>query len=704
MKSSFFGRYFIYRLTHFRGLAIAAAVLNFAALVFPAMGLYNSFSAASLSVYNSNNYYLDISFDSNLFRFVFIAMAALSVILVITPVFSFKYYNSRSSMDTLGCLPLSYKERFCGDFFSGLAANLITFIPFSAVGAIVTAASASKYLKPLRQRLWEEAGEEFFFPEIGDNFLKAYAGLVLMMLLEFVAAYVVSSFVTSCCGRAGSSLLYSAIALIVPAGIVSTYGTAVIREAVGITEEEISNVIIAIPPAGMWIGTGMGYMNYGYSGSGVLSSAAYFIDRPVCIVTAIIVTAAFFVGAYFLGKYRKAERVSRDFVYNGVYQVISLALCATVIGFYFVVDPDHSEAYESGSVMHIASAAAIGLLLYVVLELVHTRSVKKLPLLLLKYAGLYAVCFGFLFAASKTGGFGIATRLPAREKISSVNIDGTEFYNPLWNKFVYSSEEAIDMICSEHEKLIENRGDLKTGNMLKLDYVLNNGKELHREYSASSNAGEELIKTFCDNVKKGVPADSGLGFVDDPRYDEITGIDYYNRDASGVINIRPEAIDELVEALKQDLIDYSEELQYSSIGDVRIYYTLNGIKKEAGYRLGKSFSDTLAVLDNNIMNGSTTPAPDEKEIQYHLNYISDKDEPTPVISAFYIHFKNTDKSEEAKAVMSYLVPINDVPLEERSERWHVSSSSSHSNMCVKKSDESAMLRAALKLTKKLGME
>lgn len=144
MKSRFFGKYFMYKLTRFRGLAIAAAVLNFAALVLPATELYNSFSK-EVTEYNIYHY-TRIVFDGNMFRFAFLAMAAMSVILVITPVLSFKYYNSRSSMDTLGCLPLTYKERFYGDFFSGLAANLITFIPFSAVGAIITATATNKFL------------------------------------------------------------------------------------------------------------------------------------------------------------------------------------------------------------------------------------------------------------------------------------------------------------------------------------------------------------------------------------------------------------------------------------------------------------------------------------------------------------------------------------------------------------------------------
>lgn len=703
MKSRFFGKYFMYKLTRFRGLAIAAAVLNFAALVLPAMELYNSFSK-EVTKYNIYHY-TRIVFDGNMFRFAFLAMAAMSVILVITPVLSFKYYNSRSSMDTLGCLPLTYKERFYGDFFSGLAANLITFIPFSAVGAIITATATNKFLQTIREHLWAETGEEFVFPSVGDNLLKVYAGFALMLLLEFIAAYVVSAFVTSCCGRSGSSLLYSAIALIVPAGIVSTYGTAVIRGAAGVAEKEISNAIMAIPPAGMWIGSEMKLMDdHSIDDSAMLTTVSYVLDHPVCIAIALIITAAFFVGAYFLGKHRKAERVSRDFAYNGAYQVIALSLCATVIGFYFIIDSEHSEAYESGSIQHIASAAAIGLLLYVVLELVHTRSVKRLPKSLLRFAGLYAVCFGFLFAASKTDGFGIATNLPAKDKISSVKIDGTEFYNPVGEKFVYSSEEAIDMIYSEHEKLIQNRGSLQTGDMLKLDYVLNDGTELHREYSASSVAGQDLIQTFCGEIKKNVTADSGLGFIDDPRYDKITEIEYYNYDADEVVKIRSDACDELVEALRGDMLEYSEELRFSCIGDVHIYYTQNGVEKEAGYRLNEKFERTLAVLEGNITNDSTAPTPDTKEFRYYIQYMPDRNEPTPVISSLNLFFMSTDDSEEAKTVKDYLSPKNEVPIEERSERWYVNSGLNHHDLCVKKSDENAMLLAALKLTEKLGMK
>lgn len=701
MKSKFFGKYFLYKLSRFRGLAIAAAVLSFAALVLPAIELYRAFSEEAAKCNNIHFSY--ISFDGNMFRFAFLAMAALSVIFVITPVFAFKYYNSRPWMDTLGCLPLTYKERFYGDFLSGLAANLVTFVPFAALGTIITATASSKFLQPLREALWREIGIKYYFPEIEDNFLKAYAGLVLMLFLEFVGAYVVSAFVTSCCGRAGSSLLYSAIALIVPAGIVAVYGTAIIRGAAGVAEDSISNAIMAIPPAGMWIGTQMKltYLD-GYDDGGLLTTAANFFDRPVCIVIALIIIAAFFVGAYYIGKNRKAERVSRDFVYGGPFRVIALALCATVIGFYFIVDVEHSAAYESGDVLHIVSAAAIGALLYIVLELVHTRSVKKLPSALLKYAGLFAVCFGFLFAASKTDGFGMATKLPAREKISWVAIDGMKFYSPTGDAFVYSSEDAIDAVYSEHEKLIENRGSLQTGKMLMLKYVLNDGTELSRAYEAKNGAGEAVIKEFCDTIKKKVTADSGLGFIDDPQYDTINEIRFHDHDQNETFNVSPDAFEELSAALKQDILEFGEDLQNSSLGYVDIYYTQDGIEKETGYRLHEKFARTLAILNGNITNAPQTPSTDKEDLKYYVQYIVDRNDPTPVISSLSASFMNTDESDEAKAVMSYLTPKGDVPEEERSERWHVNLSPNRHDLCVRKSDESAMLKAMLKLTEKLG--
>lgn len=692
MKRSFFGKYCLYKLKSFRGLAIAAAVLNLIALVLPV-----AFTCAALSDEQ-------ISFADMPLFVLFCVVAVTAVILVITPAISFKYYNSRAAMDTLGCLPLNYSERFGGDFLSGLAANLISFIPFSAIGTVIVAVMQNTVVKKVQAQYWADYGWEYIFAGIKDDFPKVYAGYILLLLLGYIATYVISTFVTSCCGRVGSSIFYSVIALIVPAGIVSTFGTCVLDGAVGvIVEEEIENALMTIAPAGLWLGTGMRF-SFGYGDH--LSPLAYIVDNPVYIVIALLVTAAFLVGAYFLGKRRKAERVDRDFVYNGAYHVIALALSATIIGFYFIVSPKNAEAFISGDVQQIIASIAFGLIIYVVMELVvHMRSVKKLPASLLRYTALYAVCFGFLFIAHKTDGFGIAQRLPDKNGISSVEVKGDLFYSPDGLPFIYRSESAVDSILSEHEKLIRNRDSLKTGSMVTVSYTMKNGSELRRQYSPQGDTGRELIKTFSDEVKKNAVSEGGLGFIDDPRYDELVNIrcdmnGNHNENGRESFYIDPEASEELFEALKYDLLNNFEQFQYSIIGNITVSYKLNGMMREARYMLNDEFEGTLSVIGKNRIDDASVA--EDENFNFFIHYTPDLSAETQVISSLSLDLKNTDESEAAKAVMKYLAEKKEVPAEERSERWFISADNSdYREFCVRKTDESAMLKAVLNMTAEL---
>lgn len=691
MKKSFFGKYCLYKLKGFRGLAIAAAVLNFVTIVFPAVFFYIGLSEAN------KWHYLSIYLDETLLYYItFCVIAATSVILVITPAISFKYYNSRAAMDTLGCLPLNYSERFRGDFLSGLTANLISFIPSAAIGAVIVAVMQNTVIKEMQAWLWTEYNEEYFSSDIKDNFLKAYLGFVLLLLLGYIGTYVMSTFVTSCCGRAGSSIFYSVLALVVPAGIVSTFGTCVLNGAVGvIVEEEIENALMVIAPTGLWLGTGLRLM-YGYDD---LAALTYIIDNPVYIVIALLVTAAFLVLAFFLGKHRKAERVDRDFVYTGAYHVIALALSATIIGFYFTVSPTNAEAFTSGNVQQIMISIAVGLVIYVVMELVHMRNAKKLPISLLRYAALYAVCFGFLFIANKTDSFGIAKRLPDKDSISSIEVEGDFFYSPTGESFIYRSDNAIDTILSEHEKLIQNRDSLTTGGTVTISYVMNNGSKLRRQYSPGGGTGRELIKAFSDEVKKNEISEGGLGFLDDLRYDELNLIKCDINDPRDSFYVATEASAELFEALRYDLLNNFEQYQYSVAGHITFSYKLNGVAREARYMLSEAFERTLAVVEKNRVDD--TPDTGEEEFYYHIYYSADLGEEAPVISSITLDLQNTDESELAKAVMEFIAERKDVPEEERSERWTVMSGSQYKEFCVRKADEQAMLRAVLKISAEL---
>lgn len=202
--NSNFGKYFRYKLGKRKSSMIIFAVLNFLSLILPCIISFNYYSQLKNEIKTSTDGFIMISgFSRTCIFFMVVSSVICMIMITITTVKSLKIYHDRAARDTLCSLPLSYGERFWGDFLSNICVNLISFVPLSIVMLIIT-----NSMKPLIQYL---SNNDFSFL-VDINMPRLISDLVPVLALIYFGIYAVTTFITSCCGKFGSSVLFSFVA------------------------------------------------------------------------------------------------------------------------------------------------------------------------------------------------------------------------------------------------------------------------------------------------------------------------------------------------------------------------------------------------------------------------------------------------------------------------------------------------------------
>lgn len=650
IKRSFFREYFFCKLRGTLGICIVSAVMGLITCVLSSLVVYATAKQIERQYNNSGIQGYGNFFITTLFA----GLAGMAVIAIVAPIVSFKYYRSRSSMDTLGCLPITYGQRFWGDFLSGLAAIVVPFSVTAAIGGIFLTLTQPVIdsLEPVRDLVANMDCAD-------KNILLFGVKMYLVMLIIIVAAYSITTLVTSCCGKAGSSALYSVIALSIIPAVIGLYGIFTLDFAKGILpEQQINTILSYFPPVGTFIyltfGTGGSNVNYGGD-----NGYSVFPNITMIIVSFLFI-AVMIAAAYLIGKRRKPESVGNGFVVTVMYHILTLLLVVAVIGVYFSVN----KAMDTAKIF---IGAAIVLVFYLILELIQYRNFKRIWKSLIRYACVAAVGFGFLIIAMKTNGFGIGNHLPKQSDIMEITIESCSIGN-LYDGGVgtvkYRAEDAITAILDANKQLIDNQDKIYTGasrpvdNGINFTYELKNGKSVSRFYSVPE---QELFNNVVEEIKKQPTYEiKWLGVLN---RNDFTGIKMTFRPFNdNAVEIKDSKIPELAERLKYDIIN-GERDDNKNAGTLVVtlpdgeedelitdsYYT--------HFLIDKSYTRTFEFLNNpnNFNNKPDTPANDVKMYRVQYNAGISEGEPLPTITSAEAKFRSDSDSKYAKELMSYFV-------------------------------------------------
>lgn len=636
---NYFWKYLRYKLSKRWAVMIFFAILNLVPTLIPVILVSNALKQVAKDVLVDSRHIL-ISTPDNYLMLMYLAIPINIIIIVFTTIKSFRVYYKRPDMDTLGCLPISYKERFWGDFLSAVFLNFISFVPLYLVSLI--------FLGNMRGSVRD------ILNVVSDLDLSIYPNMFsavwLMMLLVYLGVYAVTAFVCSCCGKKASSILYTIILMVILPGIFGVYAGYMLSYVVGMdTYAELTRIISTLPPLGPIVSV---ILASEYDSYDSMDTKYYLLgDNPFGLAVFLLITAVFIAGAYFIGKRRRAERVGESFAFKSVYHVLTITFMVLLIGASFV---GYSNIMENSGVQWVLLFTFI---VYAALELSENKSFKGFWKTAVRYAAVFGVCIGFFAIINGTNAFDMYKALPSVGSVKEIRLSGRYFYTPLMSKrysmeYILSEKDSVSEILSEHLDFLEtgnySTGGYSAGEDIRIVYALKDGREITRVYVSKDSETEDRIKSICNNAKQLPDFDFGnLGVIDEPDLWDYTVS--YQVSKMPTAFIPQEKLPQLIELLRDDLkYNYSVNNKTNSVG--RLAFTKNGEKHDFNnsYFIYPTYTKTIEFL-NNQNNYATGDVETGIAESYTFRYNG------PGLS-IDVHVSKDDTSDKAKELLTYIRP------------------------------------------------
>ncbi len=591
------------------------------------------------SIYSGHGYeyYVDV------YLVIAVLTTALAGFLgIFTAVESFKCLHDKSVVDMKLALPMTATQRFFSNFLSGLFTYLMPFFAVQVISLLLT-------------------GYGMLFMD-GKTFIDEYVtyqksyvcdifGLIMPILLKLILGgtlcmlmlYTTAVLITVCCGSKFESIAHTIlINVIIPSTILcvlfsmldNLYG--INAEVPGVKAIMYTSVAGGVIATADWVSQGdylMGNsMNYG-----------------VWALIFFLITAALGALAFFLYKKRRAEQVSKPFVFKLAYYIIITGAIFCLVSCFVMA--------ESTVIPAIITTAII----YMIFEVVTNRGFKRFWLSIIKYAVTVAAAYAVIFIGIKTEGFGAVQRIPSASSVKSIELSYGGFYGDFSNLnnydyYSFSRSDApllikdrtnIDTIVDAHHAIIDFYNEHKTlssysnyyelndvideaayltqsNSYLLIKYNLKNGGSFTRRYYGHSADAAEILgrldltdeykrqiaekyKNKILDAKKefekyielknenayldreyAVSVYTQRVFIEQEKYDYNTQISMYSLCQRGFF-------EQLAEAYYNDIMAINEENYYRS--ELKNIWTLH-IDSDGTYlSVPESFTNTVELLD-----------------------------------------------------------------------------------------------------------
>ncbi len=529
---------------------------------------------------------------------------------IIIAIDSFSCLHNKSVVDMRLSLPLTANQRFFSNYLSGLAVYIVPFLAaqvFSLLGMGYGLAFMDG--RTFKREYWISGGlaDMDYVCHYFSQFMPALLKLVFVGTLTMLMLYTLTVLVTVCCGSKFESIAYTIlINIMIPLTIYLVF-MSMFSNLFGVDiYDTVARLLMHTSPAG-----------------GIVTAAEWSTGEPfislgnknyaVWAVVYILLTAAMGTGAFLLYRNRRAEQVSKPFVFKTLYYVITTAAIFCI----------YSAFYYNGT--GIVPAVLTTAIVYFIFEVIANRGFRKIWLSLIKYVGVMAASVLIIFAAQKTEGFGMVTRVPHISQVKSVSLDYSGFYGyfRLGNDsetndkitVTLTEKENIETIIAAHQTAVDNRnsGKVWTSDGFTVNYHLKNGRTITRQYNdlpaeeaeiiSSIDLTEEYKTQLAEIYKKKI-----LYAVEDYRKIEEYNSEYAARqlvyldcdliDRSGgglrlSTLVAKNFFEQLAEAYSNDIMNITEENYYCS--DLKNIYRFSG--STVNLRIPESFNNTMELME-----------------------------------------------------------------------------------------------------------
>lgn len=587
MKKSFFKDYYRYRLRELRGFFIASCILSF--LSGPLLFTGFIIVQRAENVDYTGGYGLLSVMMVELYILV-ITVPALILLGMIMPIASRRHLNRKAYVDTMGTLPITYKQRYWGDLLAELtvyAAPVVVCGLFMLTEVFIYANSGK---------------EDIVFGDMKQTIPFLFSA-TLTLIFSCIGGLALSDLVTQCSGKVGSGILSSVLAAFLLPTIVLSLGTIGGKYALGVDETHAAtDACLAIPPIG-WLIKLTFYPDFDN-----FLEMRFAVKSPILFIALLAMIAAFIVGGYFIGKKRKPELVGENLVFETASCVISIGIAAAVMSVFMINLKNEPKA--SDFIIMLAATFVI----FMAFEVLNRRKKIRILRSFIRYACVCAAGLGFFALMRATNGLGAEDYLPKPGSVSEVSISsGSRWGSP--DKYTFSDKSAVKGVIDQHKEILRSKDILSTGDDLVISYKLKNGLEIIREYYVNSETaitsftkpllnlpqeGNNPLKLLKDEsielsarISKNIPAETSA----DPDFIPGSYISSYI--------VKPEKMSELRKLLISDIennfskfLIHNDDLEKSKYGSLQIFYYENGELQYEFYEIDKAYAQTVAFFED----------------------------------------------------------------------------------------------------------
>lgn len=419
---------------------------------------------------------------------------------------SFSCLHNKSVVDMRLSLPLNAKQRFFSNYFSGLFTYIAPFLGAQVVSLLLT--GYGLIFMEGRTFYHEYVGADGVLekvPFVCDYFTYAapmLLKLILCGLLAMLMLYTVTVLITVCCGSKFESIAYTILINAVLPLTVVCVTNSIFGDLYGIEPYAPMYRLIAFTT----VAGGIFFaIDWAAAGGGLLGTVD--INPAMWTVVFLIITAAIGALAFFLYGKRRAEQVSKPFVFKLVYYVIITCAMFCLV-----------STLLTDSTVGLIPAIIITAIVYMIFEVVTNRGFKRFWVSIIKYAFTFLAAFAVVLVGDKTGGFGAVTRIPSESSVVSVEIGGfgytgvyglfsyadsyfrdynyyggNDSYDALRAPIVFSDKESIKAVLDAHRAMIDFYTEYGETDRFSsyatvrkdfnIRYHLTGGRTLERSYS-----------------------------------------------------------------------------------------------------------------------------------------------------------------------------------------------------------------------------
>ena len=446
-SKSRFGTYLKYRIGELKLNLVACCLLNVLALP-----LYALAANAGLGGVVS-----DFAAFGQIFSIM--SVVVLTILAISGAALSFNYYNKKNLTDTIGVLPLTYRERFFADLLAGYITNVSPMIPCGIFCMAVFAGLQGKF--------------NGIYPENTAFSMAGFGALIVIsMFLIVTFAYLFSALMSACCGTMFHTVLFTIFA----AGVLPLFSGGLARcvanGIVGVNGKEIfAKGASFFPPFGLFMQFFGAYGLPFKSGIDYKTpvSKIYTLLDPLHIVVYVITFAVLLALAYFAGKNRLAERTGSKFTVKNVFIAICVGITSAVV--FMTLGASY---YEFD--LYLLVSGIVGAVIFILTVLLVLPKKRELLRTIICGAAAIGVSLVVGYLLNATGSFGARYLPEDAEKIEYVLVEDS--YK------ITKKDDIAKYLSLLNQKLRDFPFDMQyEENWYTVEIKTESGKTIRRDYS-----------------------------------------------------------------------------------------------------------------------------------------------------------------------------------------------------------------------------